>query len=117
MSKKARAYISLDDNCLCWKIETKTGSNQFAVGLELQTDGSAVLKNFLWEIPMEKAHSLKSFLTAVADAMYIQRQKDQKERPRKYYNNQRMEVERIRIKPDMEERFQSILKQLKPCQN
>lgn len=93
---KARVYLFHERRCLGWHIITRTGSQQFGVGLR-RVNGVLMFCNFLWSFPVDKAPDLGSFLRIVADLADTR---------------VRMEVERIKIKPHLEERFQNIVRQL-----
>jgi len=106
MAAKNQVHFQLQDNCLGWKIQTVTGGQTFGLALGLNTDGSKFYHNFLWEIPAEKMRNVKEFLEIVAN----NKQADDDKR----IHRGRMAVHKIKVKPDLEARFQHILSQLTP---
>lgn len=113
--RKPRAYLWLEDGCLCWDITIpRNGGNMFAVELTVHPDGSRTYDNFQWSMPASEAESLPRFLAAVADLnLEANRKREAQGRVhRRARPARRMDVGRIRVKPDMEARFQHMLRRL-----
>lgn len=109
---KSRVYISLEDNCLGWHLITRTGSSYFGASLSIDKQGRRWLSNFLWTIPA--LPTLKELLPLIADKSFDEMLRRWTKRFCQGPAPRRRDVEHIRIKPDMEERYRAIMAKLKP---
>ena len=101
MSKnKPKFYFWLEDNCLGYKVKRRHHGQQFGFDLTEQ-DGQRLLRNFLWSVPVPA--TLKELLMAIDNHRDLDRHGKLRSR---------LGLDKIKVKPDMEARYQSILRQL-----
>lgn len=105
--KKNRVYIWMEDDCLAWEIKTRTGGQTFGASIDNGPAG-VVFRNFQWEMPV--CTTLRELLGYIADRSFEYNDLlPYRGRPR-----QRMDVEKIRVKPWQEESYERIVKKLRP---
>jgi hypothetical protein len=111
MSKRVRLYLWLEDNCLAFKVtHGRRLKCMGGFGIELNADGTRYLANWFGELPPEACSSIPLFMR------HLRSYHSDKHGRRRLGNPLRAATLpiNVRVKPDMEERFQRILSKLRP---